>query len=398
MHIPQGEYHYFVHWKGYSVKENSWVPLSCFHDTNGIETFHSRAMLEWNFPKRGEISVLMGGPPCQGMSVINRFRNFANPLQDKKNGMVVVFLDYVRYFHPEIVLFENVPGIFSLSDGYVLRFLIASFISMGYQVKQAVLQSAFYGVPQRRWRVIIWAAQKGIRMPLFPSPTHSGTIQVPHVVGRQYSPFAFFLSLCLSLSLNIVSRLSFDRLLMFPQSSDLLPPVTIHDAVSDLPAPSMEKDDNDRQLHYLSPPQNEFQAFVRGRRSTGEQAREGSTSEATVTEHCSRLARESEIAQRKPLRSFNIPAPTVTGKPTVTLLLDARVNRTTPRIPTIREVARFQCLFLTVLLHDNNTANTCACTAFPDDWSFAGNTKSRYQQIGVCSSILLFSLCACVFF
>ena len=183
---------------------------------------------------------------------------------------------------------------------------------------------------------------------------------------------------------------------MFPQSSDLLPPVTIHDAVSDLPAPSMEKDDNDRQLHYLSPPQNEFQAFVRGRRSTGEQAREGSTSEATVTEHCSRLARESEIAQRKPLRSFNIPAPTVTGKPTVTLLLDARVNRTTPRIPTIREVARFQCLFLTVLLHDNNTANTCACTAFPDDWSFAGNTKSRYQQIGVCSSTSS-SLCVPVF-
>ena len=189
--VTQGVYHYFVHWKGYSVKDDSWVPLNRFRDTSGIEGFHTRAMLEWDFPKRGEVSVLVGGPPCQGMSVINRFRNFANPLDDKKNGMLVVFLDYVRYFHPEIVLFENVPGIFSLSDGYLLRFLIASFISMGYQVKQAVLQAAFYGVPQRRWRVIIWAAQKGVRMPHFPSPTHCGEIQVPHIIGRQYNPFAF---------------------------------------------------------------------------------------------------------------------------------------------------------------------------------------------------------------
>lgn len=186
----QGEYHYFVHWKGYSAQENSWVPLSRFYDRMGVERFHSRAMLEWDFPKRGQVSILVGGPPCQGMSVINRFRNFAHPLEDKRNEMMVVFLDYVKYFHPEIVLFENVPGIFSLSDGYLLRFLIASFISMGYQVKQAILQAAFYGVPQRRWRVIIWAAQKGVRLPHFPSPTHCGRVQVPHIVARQYKPFA----------------------------------------------------------------------------------------------------------------------------------------------------------------------------------------------------------------
>ena len=188
--ITQGEYHYFVHWKGYSVKENSWVPLSRFRDKKGIERFHSRAMLEWNFPKRGEISVLVGGPPCQGVCVNNRFRNFAHPLEDKKNVMMAVFLDYVKYFHPDIVLFENVPGILSLSDGYLLRFLIASFISMGYQVKQGILQAAYYGVPQRRWRVLIWAARKGVHMPVFPSPTHCGHIQVPQIIGRQYNPFA----------------------------------------------------------------------------------------------------------------------------------------------------------------------------------------------------------------
>lgn len=206
--ITQGEYHYFVHWKGYSVKENSWVPLSRFRDKKGIERFHSRAMLEWNFPKRGEISVLVGGPPCQGVCVNNRFRNFAHPLEDKKNVMMAVFLDYVKYFHPDIVLFENVPGILSLSDGYLLRFLIASFISMGYQVKQGILQAAYYGVPQRRWRVLIWAARKGVHMPVFPSPTHCGHIQVPQIIGRQYNPFAPHTHLFLQLFSHVLAGCS----------------------------------------------------------------------------------------------------------------------------------------------------------------------------------------------
>ena len=62
-------------------------------------------------------------------------------------------------------------------------------------------------------------------------------------------------------------------------------------------------------------------------------------------EHCSRLARESELCQKKPLESLNAPAPTVTGKPSVCMFLDTRVSVTIPRIPTIREVARLQCLF-----------------------------------------------------
>ena len=130
---------------------------------------------------------------------------------------------------------------------------------------------------------------------------------------------------------------------MFPQSSDLPPPVTIQDAVSDLPLPGMDMDDQDYQLHYVSPPKNEFQEFVRCRRCNTDES-DSEASETMVTEHCSRLARDSEVCQRKPLRSFNIPAPTVTGKPAVTLLLDTRIS-TTPRLPTVREVARFQCLF-----------------------------------------------------
>lgn len=176
---------------------------------------------------------------------------------------------------------------------------------------------------------------------------------------------------------------------MFPQGSDLLPPVSLHDAVSDLPVPIMERQDDESLLQYVSPPQNEFQKYIRRRSSEGETE---DSDESAVTEHCGRLATESEINQRKALTSFTTPAPTVTGNPSGFLLFDTRINTTTPRIPTVREVARFQCLSFSFTPHISLFIFSQTPTAFPDEWSFAGNIRSRYQQIGVCFFSFLFCL------
>ena len=184
----QGTYQYKVRWEESTGKSDSWVPEDTLSSTDLIDEFHDRAVQAWNFPRRGDISVVLGGPPCQGMSISNYHRNQRRPLDDSKNAMVSVYLDFVRYYRPDIVLFENVAGIFTLADGFMLRYLVTSLVSSGYQVKQALLQAAYYGVPQSRWRIIVWAARQGVKMPSYPLPTHDGPMKHP-IISRKYQPF-----------------------------------------------------------------------------------------------------------------------------------------------------------------------------------------------------------------
>ena len=101
---------------------------------------------------KGDLDVLVGGPPCQGFS-INAPERF---LTDPRNKL---FKDYVRFleeFEPKAFLFENVPGLLSLGDGKVLDRILREFVRLNYHVTVKILFAAHYGVPQERWRLIYW--------------------------------------------------------------------------------------------------------------------------------------------------------------------------------------------------------------------------------------------------
>ncbi len=115
---------------------------------------------------KGELDVLVGGPPCQGFS-INAPERF---LSDPRNKL---FKDYVRFleeFEPKTFLFENVPGLLSLGDGKVLDRILSEFARLDYRVTVKILFAAHYGVPQERWRLILLGSKAGIISP--PNPTH----------------------------------------------------------------------------------------------------------------------------------------------------------------------------------------------------------------------------------
>lgn len=115
---------------------------------------------------KGELDVLVGGPPCQGFS-INAPERF---LTDPRNKL---FKDYVRFleeFEPKTFLFENVPGLLSLGDGKVLDRILAEFGRLDYHVTVKILFAAHYGVPQERWRLILLGSRLGEIAP--PEPTH----------------------------------------------------------------------------------------------------------------------------------------------------------------------------------------------------------------------------------
>lgn len=116
--------------------------------------------------RKGDLDVLVGGPPCQGFS-INAPSRFLN---DPRNSLFRHYARFVEEFSPKSFVFENVPGLLSMADGAVFRNILQVFGELGYQLSVKILFAPHYGVPQERWRLILLGSMFGeIQHPL---PTH----------------------------------------------------------------------------------------------------------------------------------------------------------------------------------------------------------------------------------
>jgi len=148
------------------------------------ELHPERAAEFWNV-KSGEIDVLIGCPPCQGFT---RLRNKAGE-SDPRNGLVIVFLDYVSYFRPRFLVFENVPGLARLPHGKAFYSeLRRGLFRLGYRVHGREVDAADYGVPQHRRRLIVIGAREDMGLPPFPEPTH-GDPRSPEVRSGRRLPW-----------------------------------------------------------------------------------------------------------------------------------------------------------------------------------------------------------------
>ena len=102
--------------------------------------------------------VIVGGFPCQGFSLANLNRK----PEDSRNEMYKHFYQLVDSKQPKYFLAENVRGILSLGKGEVIKQIVKDFENAGYRVKYKVFNTAEYGVPQSRVRVIIAGTRKDI--------------------------------------------------------------------------------------------------------------------------------------------------------------------------------------------------------------------------------------------
>lgn len=114
-----------------------------------------------------EIDLVAGGPPCQGFSNANYERN----IDDERNNLVFRFVDYIKYIQPRYIMMENVPGITSLEDGKYVKEIYEELTETGYNVNFGIINTADYGVPQKRNRFILIGDNEGAAR--FPEPTHS---------------------------------------------------------------------------------------------------------------------------------------------------------------------------------------------------------------------------------
>ena len=111
----------------------------------------------------GELDVLDGSPPCQGFSTAGRRK-----LHDPRNGLFREFARLLGEIRPRAFVMENVTG---LVKGHMRRTYLemaAMLRSCGYRARGEVMSAAWFGVPQRRERVIVI----GVREDLGIEPSH----------------------------------------------------------------------------------------------------------------------------------------------------------------------------------------------------------------------------------
>ena len=121
-------------------------------------------------PRKGEIDLLCGGPPCQGFSGMNRFNQ--REYSAFKNSLCTTFLSYADFYRPRYFILENVRNFVSFKKSVVLKLCLRALLKIGYACTFGILQAGNFGVPQTRRRVIILAAAPGEELPLLPEPKH----------------------------------------------------------------------------------------------------------------------------------------------------------------------------------------------------------------------------------
>ena len=181
------------------------------------------------FPKKGEVDLLCCGPPCQGFSSANRFKD--SKKSQLRNALVATCLSFCRHLKPRFFVLENVRNFASHKKGFVLRSCMRTLTNLGYQATVGVLQAGQFGLPQTRRRVFLIAAAPGENLPDFPEPQHVFAPLV-FLVCIKIAYLSFTLQAC-SLSFKIGGK-RFTTPTRWQKEAPYRA-TTVRDAISDLP-------------------------------------------------------------------------------------------------------------------------------------------------------------------
>jgi len=259
-----------------------------------------------------KLDFVIGGPPCQGFSVAGK-RN----IDDNRNLLVWEFLRITTEIMPQFFVMENVPGLLRAekNDQLIIEGIRSKFEESGYHCQLLKLNSAEYGVPQVRRRAFLVGSLEKWKL-VQPRPT---------------------------------SKINDDLL------TGNLPMMTVEDAFSDLPSPTLEE-----PQPYTVPVQNAYQKYLR----------KGSTN---LYNHTPSVHRPDMVKKMKAQKSGTRLYPNWNhswykldlSRPSPTVKQNNRAPFVHPlesRVTTPRECARLQ--------------------SFPDNYVFYGTKTAQLIQIG----------------
>jgi DNA (cytosine-5)-methyltransferase 1 len=156
-----------------------------------IEDISTTEILEAAGLKVGEACLVVGGPSCQAFSTAGNRSSFSDT--NKRGTLFRHFLRVVKEAQPSFFVMENVKGILSAAIqhrplkergptfpplaweeqlGSAFTIIAQELAALGGSVTFDLLNSADYGVPQKRERVIFIGSLDGKKVSI-PKPTHS---------------------------------------------------------------------------------------------------------------------------------------------------------------------------------------------------------------------------------
>lgn len=284
--------------------------------------------------KRGEADIIIGGPPCQGFSMAGaRIREKNDFMNDPRNYLFRHYVNVVKIVRPKVFVFENVKGILSKDKGEIFNEIVNAFGNVEnfdgdkYYVHHKVCKAVDFGIPQRRERVIL--------------------------IGMLNQDF------------DIDKVFEKNKDIIEQSYPDFFKPVTLYDAISDIPTPS------ETGKVMLSPANSSYQRMLRNN--------DGVISNHVATKHNNmavcRMRRvtigQNWTALDEEIHSvhsgaygrldWNLPTMTITTRfdtPAGGRFIHPDQDRTL----TPREAARVQ--------------------SFPDSFEFMGSKTSICKQIG----------------
>lgn len=97
------------------------------------------------------IYLLVGGTPCQSFPI----GGLRGGLGDQRGNLALEYFRLADRLRPRWMVWENVPGVLSSHGGRDFGSILGAMAELGYGFAYRVLDAEFFGVPQKRPRVIV---------------------------------------------------------------------------------------------------------------------------------------------------------------------------------------------------------------------------------------------------
>jgi Alw26I/Eco31I/Esp3I family type II restriction m6 adenine DNA methyltransferase len=164
---------------------------------------------------------VLGGPPCQGFSTAGNKRSMG----DERNWLFRQYRTVIESVKPAGFVFENVTGLLNMEGGKVFEMIRGELEGLAKGLRFWQLRSEFYGIPQRRARVVLLGDQAGD----IPAPPPAPVTRAPDDERTLFDP---------------------------------LPPwISVRQALSDLPP--LEPGEDGSGKDYATPPAHPYQRLMR---------------------------------------------------------------------------------------------------------------------------------------
>lgn len=124
-----------------------------------ISQITDKEVEEWK-EELGDIDIVIGGPPCQGFSLMGK-----RDAHDARNQLYLQYARIISILQPKVFVMENVKLLTSMKTPQGAMFIdciIDEFESKGFEITKKVINAYEFGVPQSRERVFLVGVNSSI--------------------------------------------------------------------------------------------------------------------------------------------------------------------------------------------------------------------------------------------